>query len=132
MTKRNILLLALVMTTTLPLTARAVEPTDVAKDRADATYDARKDMADREYDASKKRCKDLSGNVEDLCLKDAKAAYKAAKADAKAEMEASKARAEAAEERRSAEYSAARAHCEDLPGNAKDACIGEAKLHYHQ
>ncbi len=125
-------LIALGLAASLPLAAQAVDPTAVAKDRAEAVYDAKMAATEHRYDVSKEECKTLSGHAREVCMQDAKSVRTAEKADAKADLTAAKARAEAAGERNEAEYKAAKERCEGLSGKAEDACIGEAKLRHRQ
>ena len=53
------------------------------KGTAKARTDARMVRAEAMYDVAKEKCDDLSGNAKDVCVKDAKAAEKKAKAEAK-------------------------------------------------
>ena len=106
-----------------------------------ARYDARVARAEAEYLVAKERCDDLSGNPKDVCLKEAKAAETRAKADAKAERESAEAqrdaaertaeaRKDAAEAKRDADYRVAVERCDRLAGNAKDACVRDAKARF--
>lgn len=47
--------------------------------------------AEADYDVAKEKCEDLAGNAKDVCVKDAKAAFAAAKADATSRREVGKA-----------------------------------------
>jgi hypothetical protein len=121
----------------------------VAKAEADAAYKgtpkareaARKAHADAEYNVAKEKCDDLSGNAKDVCVKEAKAAHVRATADAKVDRVAAdtrnasaektaEARRDAAEDKRDAEYKVAVEKCDALAGNAKDACVQNAKARY--
>lgn len=108
---------------------------------AQALYGVRLAKAAAVYDVAKERCDDYSGNVKDVCMKDAKAALTAATADAKVEMESGKsqarsnervseARVEAAQDKRRAEYAAARERCDAYAGDAKDRCVADAKMRH--
>ena len=112
--------------------AHAADVEDALKDRAAARHDAVVDQAEANYDAAKKQCKTLKGNVEDICLKDAKAAYTREKSQAQADEKAAKAQAGATAEQLEAGYKAAKERCDALSGSAKDACISKAKVNYHQ
>lgn len=125
--------LAIAMTLCLctgPLAVHASEMTDAAKDRVEATEDMRQDAAKRDYEAAKAQCEQLAGNAKDVCEKDAEARYESAKAEAEADEESSEARIEASEAKADANYEAAVERCDDLSGEAKDACVSEAKLKY--
>ena len=121
----------------------------VAKAEAEAAYEnspkarekARIARADAAYEVAKEKCDDLSGNVKDVCVKEAKAAHVKAAADAKVDRVAADsrrgaaektadARREATEDKRDAEYKVAAEKCDSLTGAAKDACIREAKVRF--
>jgi hypothetical protein len=123
----------------------------VAKAEAKAAYDgtpkAREDArlarAEATYEVAKEKCDDMSGNQKDVCVKEAKAAYTKAKADAKVDRVAADtsrkavekttdAKKEAAEDKREAEYKVAVEKCDSMSGNAKDACVREAKAKYNR
>lgn len=105
-----------------------------------------KAKADAVYDVAKEKCDDLSGNTKDVCTKDAKAAHVKALEAAKVEdarMETNKnaaskqadvaqTRQEADEKVRNAEYKAAKERCDSMSGNAKDACVADAKRKFAQ
>jgi len=91
-------------------------------------YSAAKDRAAADYKAAKARCDGLSGNPKDVCIAEAKAAEKKAKADAEAAYKNTDAahrdaRIAAAE----ADYDVAHAKCGAKTGNDKDVCNKEAK-----
>jgi hypothetical protein len=97
--------------------------------------------AEADYDVAKEKCDDLSGNAKDVCVKDAKAAFAAAKAEATAQREVGKAqpdthedvsqsRGETAETARMANYAAAKERCDGYSGDAKDSCVSNAKSKY--
>lgn len=117
-----------------PLTARAADDpkTDKQKDQASAEYKAAKKKAEADYKAARERCEKMKGNEKDVCMKEARAARKKAEADAEALRDTKKAKAEAGDEKRKADYRVAREKCDQLSGNAKDACIREAKSKYGQ
>lgn len=121
----------------------------VAKAEAEAAYkttpkaheDARIARAEANYDVAKLKCKDMSGNAKDVCLKQADADLTKAKADAKVDRVAadtraesakkqSEARHEATQERREADYKLALEKCDSLSGPIKDACIADTKTYY--
>ncbi len=116
------------------------------------TYDLSVARADADYAVAKEKCDDRSGNVKDVCIKEAKSAQTAAKADAKAQMKttganavanekSAKARQNASEkkvdarkdasaDKRDAEYAVAKEKCDAFAGGAKDKCMADAKAHY--
>jgi len=104
-------------------------------------YEARVAKANADYGVAKERCDDLAGNTKDVCVKEAKSAETAAKADAKARMKTSDAQATANEksadarndataDKLDAEYKVANEKCDTYAGNAKDACVNEAKTRF--
>ena len=118
----------------------------VAKADARAQYDAtpkarenaRLARAEATYDVAKEKCDDVTGNQKDVCVKEAKAQYTKAKADAKVDRVAADtsrnavqktadAKKDAAEDKRDADYKVAVEKCDALAGNAKDACVRDAK-----
>jgi chromosome segregation ATPase len=101
-----------------------------AKNTPKARYDARVARAEAEYQVAKERCDDLAGNAKDVCLKEAKAAETKAKADANAERQASEARRDAAAAKLDADYRVALERCDTFSGDAKDACVREAKVRF--
>ena len=83
---------------------------------------------DSDYKAAMEQCKALGGNARDVCRVDAKGAKKVAQAEADAMYKPSpRANARLVEIRADAAYAVARERCDDLAGNAKDACVLEAK-----
>lgn len=104
------------------------------------------------YDVAKQKCDDLSGNPKDVCVKEAKAAWTAAKADAKVQMKTSdtnntahqksadanaearsdnkEVRADAAADKRAAQLKVAEEKCDALASSAKDACMAAAKAKF--
>lgn len=121
----------------------------IAKADADAAYqntpkareDARIVRADATYAVAKEKCDDLAGNVKDVCVKEAKAAHVKAKADAKVDRVAADTRKDSAEktadarrtaasDKNEADYKVAIEKCDGLAGNAKDACVRDARMRY--
>jgi hypothetical protein len=121
----------------------------VAKAEAAAAYEntpknrekARVARADAAYDVAKEKCDDLAGNAKDVCVKEAKAAHVKATADAKVDRVASEssqnsaqktaeARVEASQDKRDADYKVAVEKCDSLAGNAKDACVRDARMRF--
>ena len=111
------------------------------KGTAKAREDARVARADAQYEVAKEKCDDLSGNAKDVCVKEAKAAQTRAKADAKADRKVSdarkdsnertaEARRDASETKRDADYRAAAERCDRLAGDAKTACVADAKARF--
>lgn len=86
--------------------------------------------AESAYAVAKERCDDKSGNDKDLCVKEAKAAETKALADAKLGKVIGEARTDAAGEKREADYKVAVQKCEVMAGDAKSACVADAKMKF--
>jgi len=95
-------------------------------------YKATVARADADYKAAKEACKPKQGNDKDVCTKEAKAEHTKVVADAKARLKAKDAAADAREDTMVAQYKVAKEKCDALSGDAKDQCVKDAKLKYHQ
>ncbi|MGQ0522542.1 MAG: hypothetical protein ACT4P8_02640 [Betaproteobacteria bacterium] len=104
--------------------------TEKQKDQASAEYKAAKKQAEANYKSATQRCDKMKGNEKDVCMQQAKADRKKAEADAEALRDTKSARAEAGDDKRKADYRVAREKCENLSGNAKDACVKDAQAKY--
>ena len=102
------------------------------KKESKSEYNAAVDSAEADYKVAKERCDALKGNEKDVCVKEAKAVEKKAKADAKAQHKTVTAHANAGEDKREVAYKAAKEKCDSLSGNAKDSCVADAKAKYGQ
>lgn len=111
-----------------------VAPADEASREEKRAVEQRKDAAERQakadYKAARERCKELTGNDKDVCVKEAKAARKQAMADAKAAEKGADAKAEAREEKRDAREEVAKERCESMTGDAKDRCEKRAEANH--
>jgi hypothetical protein len=104
-----------------PVAARTVAP--ISKD----AYDAAVRNAEAQYKIDKDACASRGGNAKDICVAEASAREKVAKADAEAAYKnTSKAREDARVARAEATHNVAKEKCDDLSGNAKDVCNKEA------
>lgn len=97
------------------------------KNTAHARTDARNAIASAEYDVAKAKCGSKTGNEKDVCIKEAKAVYVAAKADAKADKKVAEARADARDDKSKANYKVAIEKCDSLAGAEKDTCVTSTK-----
>lgn len=102
-----------------------------------AWYNARIARADGDYAVAREKCDDKAGNVKDVCLKEAAAAYTSAKANAKVQRTAGEgqdkvadARRDASTDKRNAEFALAKEKCDTFAGEAKTRCINDAKARY--
>ena len=95
-------------------------------------YKAAVARADADHKAAKDACKPKQGNDRDVCMKEAKAQYVKVTADAKARLKSKDAVADAREDTMVAQYKVAKEKCDAMSGDAKDKCVKDAKLRYHQ
>lgn len=111
------------------------------KPSREASYKLRVARADADYSVAREHCDDSAGNVKNVCVQQAKAAATAAKADAKAQLKTAnandvanekgaEARKDAAADKRDADYAVAKEKCEVFAGDAKSACMNEAKARF--
>ena len=110
---------------------RTDEHAEVAyKGTPKAREHAIKEIAEADYQVARERCDDKTGNDKDVCVKVAKAAMTKAKADAKASRVAADARMDASKDKREADYKVAAEKCDAMTGDAKSACVKDAKAKY--
>ena len=128
---------------------RAKAQRSVTNADAEAAYDntpkqreaARLARADARNAIAMEKCEDLAGNGKAVCEAEANAAFVSSKADAavdrvtadtrlEAAEEQSQARSDAKAEKSSADYEVAVEKCGVLAGQAKDDCIGVAKIRF--
>jgi hypothetical protein len=103
-------------------------PLTHAASMSKADYSAAKTRISSDYKADKKACDSQAGNAKDICVEQAKAHEKVARAELEYSYSGKPAdqnkvlvaRAESA-------YAVAKEKCDDLAGNAKDVCVKEAK-----
>jgi hypothetical protein len=99
---------------------------DTPKARAHAV----EQIAEARYKVDRERCDDRTGNDKDVCIKVAKAGLTRARADAKAHLKSIEARSDADKEKRAADYGVAVEKCDALTGEARSACVQQAKARY--
>lgn len=93
-----------------------------------ANYNATVDRASVNYKIARNKCDSLSGNGKDVCVAEAKAEEKRAKADAKAHYKHTrKARTDALIAAADADYAVAKAKCGAKAGNDMKVCVEQAK-----
>ena len=102
----------------------------VYKNTPKAREHAVHEVAEADYKVAKERCDDKTGNDKDVCVKVAKAALVKAKADAKVTRVSTDAKVDAAKDKREADYKVAAEKCDALNGDAKSACVKDAKAKY--
>jgi len=114
--------------TTLFAAALLALPLAQAATMAKPDYTAAKSRISADYKADKAACAALTANAKDICVEEAKAKEKVARAEleygytgkAKDQNKVLVAKAESA-------YSVAKEKCDDMKGNDKDVCVKEAK-----
>jgi len=102
-----------------------------AADKADRkVHNADEERIESEYKAAKEKCDTMQGNQKDICVAEAKAHEKVAKAenDAKHAKDPSKEQAKVQRVRADAEYDVAKQRCQEMNGNEKDVCMKEAQV----
>jgi len=102
-----------------------------AADKADRkVHNADEERIESEYKAAKEKCDTMQGNQKDICVAEAKAHEKIAKAenDAKHAKDPSKEQAKEQRVRADAEYDVAKQRCQEMNGNEKDVCMKEAQV----
>ncbi|HUY01877.1 MAG TPA: hypothetical protein VMV33_01210 [Rhodocyclaceae bacterium] len=72
-----------------------------------ARTDAREAIADADYDVDKARCASKTGNAENVCIKEAKAALVSATAETRADKKVIEARVDARDDKQTADYKVA-------------------------
>jgi hypothetical protein len=122
----------LLVVTALGAFAVSAQAADANKTQRDADYKATVAQADSDYKAAKEACKTRDGNDKAVCLKEANAAHVKATADAKAKRKAAAAMGDARDDKNDANYKVAAEKCDAMSGTAKDACVRDAKMKYHQ
>jgi hypothetical protein len=110
----------------------ATDAVKQAEKQHKADYNAVVQRADAEYKVAKDACDAKSGNDKDVCIKEAKATRDKAKADARSHLKSQDAMADARDTKLEAQYKVAKQRCDSLSGDAKDACIKQAKAQYGQ
>lgn len=95
-----------------------------------AVAEAREDTAEARYDAAKERCKQLSGNDKDVCIKAAKLKETVAEENAKADKKSAEAGMQRDENIEQSRYKLELEKCDSLAGDSKDACQAQAKAAY--
>lgn len=113
---------------------------NVARAELEASYSGKPDdfnkidvaKADATYAVAKEMCDDKGGNAKDVCVTEAKATHTKALADAKLAKKVGEARKDAIEDKRDADYKVATEKCDVLAGDAKAACISDAKIRFNK
>jgi len=93
-----------------------------------ADYNAGKTRISTDYKADKAACAGQAGNAKDICVEEAKAKEKVARAELEyAYTGKSSDRNKVLVAKAESAYAVAKEKCDDQTGNAKDVCVKEAK-----
>lgn len=93
-----------------------------------ADFKANKSRISADYKADKAACAPLAGNAKDICVEEAQAKQKVARAELQyGYTNKSSDRTKMLEARAESAYAVAKEKCDDNAGNVKDVCIEEAK-----
>ena len=91
-------------------------------------YNAAKQKVEADYKADKAQCDTMKDNAKDVCMKEAKGKENVAKAELEAQYKPSAAHTrKVAEEKADMTYDVAKEKCDDQQGDAKKACVTQAK-----
>ncbi|MES2958390.1 MAG: hypothetical protein V4792_09390 [Pseudomonadota bacterium] len=103
----------------LPLANAAISKTD---------YSAGKTRISADYKANKAACDSLKANAKDICVEEAKAKEKVARAELEFNYTGKPAdQTKLLETKAKTAYAVAKEKCDDKAGNDKDVCVKEAK-----
>ena len=117
-------LTAIAASITLAFSAGTLAAQGMSKD----AYKAGKDKIAAEYKSAKAGCGSLSANAKDVCMAEAKGKENVAKAELEASyMPSDKTRTAVSNAKAEADYSVAKEKCDDKAGDAKKACVKDAK-----
>jgi len=114
-----------------PVTALSYSTAGTEKQNK-AEYNAAIARTDADYKVASDACNAQKGHDREVCIQQAKASRDTAKADASAALKSKDAVADARDDKLVAQYKVAKERCEALTGEAKDACVKEAKVRYRQ
>lgn len=94
-------------------------------------YSAAKDQIEAAYKSDKAACDSQAGNAKDVCMEQAKGKEKVAKADLEYKYSGKDSdRGKVAMAQADADYAVSKERCDDQSGDAKDACVSQAKATY--
>ena len=103
-------------------------PVAQAANMAKADYSSAKTRISAEYKADKAACAALAGNTKDVCVEQAKAKEKIARAELEYGYSGKPAdQTKVMVAKAESTYAVAKEKCDDLAGNPKDVCVKEAK-----
>jgi len=112
----------------LPAQAQVNTPPPASVDPAIAELKAGRDKIAADYKADRAACDAMKDNAKDVCIEEAKGKEKIAKAELDQKLKPSDSNArKVAEAKVEAAYSIAKEKCDDQKGDAKSACVKQAK-----
>lgn len=112
----------------LPAQAQMNTPPSAPVDPAIAEMKAARDKIAADYKADRAACDAMKDNAKDVCVEEAKGKEKIAKAELDQKMKPSDSNArKVAEAKVEVAYSIAKEKCDDQKGDAKSACMKQAK-----
>ncbi len=113
---------------TLIVAALLAWPLAQSAPMAKGDYDAGKSRISATYKSAKTACDAQSGNGKDVCVEEAKAREKVARAELEYGYSGKPAdQTKVLVAQAEANYAVAKEKCDDMAGNAKDVCVKEAK-----
>jgi hypothetical protein len=114
--------------TSFAIASMLVLPVAHAASMSKAVYTAAKTRISAEYKSDKAACASLAGNAKDVCVEEAKAKEKVARAELEYGFTGKAGdRTKVAVAKAESAYAVAKEKCDDQAGNAKDVCVKEAK-----
>ncbi len=112
----------------LTVAALLALPMAQAATMAKTDYKANKARIDEEYKADKAACAPLSGNAKDICVEEAKAKEKVARAELEYNYSGKSGdQIKILQVKAKTAYAVAKEKCDDQQGKDKDVCVKEAK-----
>jgi hypothetical protein len=112
----------------LMVAAMLVLPVAQAATMTKAEYKADKTRISADYKADKAACATLVANAKDICVEEAKAKEKVARAELEYRYTGKPGdQTKVLEAKAKSAYAVAKEKCDDQKGNAKDVCVKEAK-----
>ena len=95
-------------------------------------YNAAKSRIESDYKTARESCNSLAGNAKDVCVEEAKATEKVARAEADYGHSGKPAdQTKVLTVKAETSYAVAKEKCDDKGGNAKNVCLKEAKAAGH-
>lgn len=114
--------------TSFIVAALLVLPVAQAATMSKAEYKADKTRISADYKAGKAACASLAGNTKDICIEEAKAKEKVARAELEYSYSGKPGdQTKVLEAKAKSAYAVAKEKCDDKAGNDKDVCVKEAK-----